>query len=246
MPKRKPAGRHRPVVWVMGASEGIGRELASQFASMDSEVCLSARSGRGLRSAVREIIGKGGRAYDFPCDIRDSAAVMNTAHRICKEVGEIDVLINNAGVTVFKPFLETSLEEFSQIIDTNLRGQIVCMKAVLPSMVRRRSGWIINVVSNAAIKVFEGSSAYTSTKAGMLGLTRVLREEMRKHHVKVVSIIPGATKTGMWSTADRARHGKLMMSATSVAKAIVNVYQMPEDTVIDEIVMRPMTGDIGS
>lgn len=242
--RRDPVRFHRPVVWVVGASRGIGREIARQFASIGCQTCLSARSAAGLRSAVREITGSGGRAQAYPCDIGRLGSVVSIARRIGREHGDIEVLINCAGFTVFKPFLKTSMREFDTIIGTNLRGQIGCIKAVLPSMVRRREGWIFNVLSNAAIKTFEGSAAYTATKAGMLGLGRVLREELRSFGVKVVNVLPGATETMMWSAAQRKKHSYRMMRAKSVAEAVLSVYRMPDDLVVDEMVMRPVLGDI--
>src|ERR1051325_386550 len=198
-PRREGIVFHRPVVWIAGASRGIGREIAKQFASIGCVVCLSSRNKRDLRSAVREITDSGGRAQSYPCDISRDAAVRLAAGRIRRDHGEIEVLVVCAGITVFKSFLDTSLKEFDAIIATNLRGQIACIKAVLPSMSRRREGWIFNILSNAAIKTFEGSAAYTATKAGMLGLGRVLREELRPRRVKVVNVLPGATETKMWS-----------------------------------------------
>ena len=154
------------------------------------------------------------------------------------------MLVNNAGVTVFKDFLHTSLKSFDTIVATNLRGPILCIKQVLPKMVRRRSGWIINVLSNAAVRIFEDSAAYTASKAGLLGFSRVLREETRKSNIKIINVMPGATETGMWSPADRKNYRHRMMKAKSVAETIVTVYQMPPDVVADEMILRPVEGDI--
>jgi short-subunit dehydrogenase len=243
--RRDPLRFHRPVVWVVGASRGIGREIAKQFASIGCEVCLSARDARGLRSAVREIADLGGRASAYPCDVGRPARVISTARRIRRDHGEIEVLVNCAGITVFKSFLKTSLTEFNAIIDTNLRGMIACLKAVLPAMVKRRNGWIFNILSNAAVKTFEGSAAYTATKAGMLGLGRVLREEMRPSHVKIVNVLPGATETTMWSPSQLRKFSHRMMRAKSVAEAVLSVYRMPDDLVVDELIVRPIMGDLG-
>ena len=235
----------RPVVWVVGASRGIGREIAKQFAWIGCEVCLSGRNARDLVSATKEIAMLGGRADSIPCDITSQQSILRTIQTIRRRVGEIDVLVNAAGITVFKTFLATTPDEFKRIVATNLYGQILCLKAVLPSMVKRKRGWIFNILSNAAVKTFEGSSAYTATKAGMRGLGKVLREEMRQFNVKVINVIPGATETQMWSAADRKTYGRRMMRPKSVAEAVLSVYQMPDDVVVDEIVLRPMRGDIG-
>jgi len=232
------------VVWVVGATRGLGREIAKQFAEIGCAVCLSGRNSRQLRSAAHEIARRGGTAHAFPLDIRNPRAVPSTARKISKLVGEVDVLVTNAGVTVFKSFVETSLAEFNDLISTNLVGHINCIKSVLPAMIRRKHGWIINIISNAAVKTFEESAAYTATKAGMLGVGRVLREEMREHGVKVVNVIPGAIDTTIWSPRVRERYGERMMQAKSVAEAVVAAYTMPGDVVVDEIVLRPLLGDL--
>lgn len=238
------AGTNRPVVWVVGASRGIGRAIARQFALIGCDVCLTARNRTQLGSAVKEIRSLGGHANAWPCDITDARLVFSTERSIRRAVGSVDVLVNNAGVTVFKNFQKTSLKEFEAILDTNLLGQIVCVKAVLPSMIAGRRGWIFNVGSNAAVKTFVGSSAYTAAKAGFLGFSKVLREELKGYNIRVVSVLPGPTETEMWSREDRKRFRHRMMSPKSVAEAIVALYQMPPDVVTDEIILRPIQGDI--
>jgi short-subunit dehydrogenase len=242
--RTQPAQIDRPVVWVMGASRGIGAEIALQFASVGCMVCCSSRSREHLQVLKKRITWSGGDAEIFPCDITRRDSINKTSSLIYRRYRKIDVLINNAGITVFKDFLHTTVEQFDDIINTNLRGPILCTKSVLPDMVKRRSGWIINVLSNAALKAFEGSAVYTATKAGLLGFSRVLREETRKSNIKVISIIPGATETGMWSLKDRKRYRHRMMNAKSVAEAILSIYLMPPDVVADEILLRPMFGDI--
>ena len=245
MPRRKPLPEiHRPVVWVTGASRGIGREIAKVFGTIGCRVCVSSRDSKSLALVVRTITNDGGFAEAVRCDISSPRSIVAAATRIREQVGEVDVLVNNAGVTVFKDFLSTTADEFDRIIDTNLRGQIACIKAVLPSMVRRKKGWIINILSNAAVKTFEGSAAYTATKAGMLGLARVLREELRPHKIKVVNVIPGATETPMWSAASRRKFSARMMDPKSVGEAVLAAYQMPDDVVVDELIIRPIQGDI--
>jgi short-subunit dehydrogenase len=234
----------RPVVWVVGASRGIGSEIARAFASIGCEVCLSSRSTVPLRTLAKAIDHHGGKAYVYPLDASKPASILQTANTLEKQFGRIDVLVNNAGVTVFKSFQNTSRQQLIGIIQTDLIGPAVCMKAVLPGMMRRRSGWIFNNVSLAAIRTFERSAAYTGAKAGLYRLGQVVREETRDHNIRVVNIVPGATDTTMWSAAMRKKYGSRMMSPKSVAEAILAVYQLPKDVVVEEIIMRPMMGDV--
>jgi len=235
---------HRPVVWVTGASKGIGRAIARAFASIGCHVCVSGRSPSLLKSVVREITTDGGIATAIECDISRPASIITAGKRIRDRVGEVDVVVNNAGVTVFKKFLATTMDEFDTIIATNLRGHIACIKTVLPSMIRRRNGWIINILSTASVYTFEGSAAYTATKAGLLALSKVLREEVRRSNVRVVNVLPGPTNTEMWSKESRRKFSSRMMSAKSVAEAVLAAYQMPDDVVVEEMLIRPIQGDI--
>ena len=245
MPKRSSLPEFTPpVVWIVGASRGIGSELARAFASIGCRTCLTSRDRRRLSALAREITARGGSAMVAPADITVPGQVRSCARQIRRAWGDVDVLINNAGITVFKTLLETSPSEVEAIIGTNLLGQVACIKSVLPSMVARRRGWICNILSNAAIKTFEGSAVYTAAKQGMLGLGRVLREELKTYGVKVVNVIPGATLTGMWSPAMRRRYGSRMLRAKDVAETVLALYRLPADVVVDEIVIRPMKGDL--
>ncbi len=235
----------RPVVWVVGASRGIGREIAREFAAAGCEVCLSSRNSGELLAASREIARLGGRASSFPCDLLKIPSVRRAAAAIVRKFDHVDVLVNNGGITVFKSFAGTSMRELDAIVHTNLIGPAACIKAVLPHMMRRRSGCIINVLSTAAVKIFTGSSAYTASKAGLYGLSNVLREELRPRNIRVLNVLPGATATDMWGSASRRRHGSRMMRPRSVAEAVVAAYELPPDVVAEEILMRPIGGDIG-
>ena len=235
---------YRPVVWITGASSGIGRETAKQFAMLGCKVCVSARRKKELALLVKEISSTGGHAYEFPLDITVSKDVKAIFSKIKKKFGKIDVLINNAGISSFNSIVGTPMNDIENILKTNLLANIDCTKAVLPSMVKQKSGWIFNIISMVAMKTYEGSGAYTASKAGMLGFGKVLREETRNYNIKVVNVIPGATDTEIWSSKIREKHADRMMKAKSVAEAILSVYQMPDDVVVDEFVVRPITGDL--
>jgi short-subunit dehydrogenase len=207
-------------------------------------VVATSRSRRELDGLVREIALKGGRATAFVCDVSSPRSVASTARRVLRRFGRVDVLVNNAGVTYFKSLRETSQSEFDEVIAANLRGTFLCTKAVIDSMVRRRSGHIINIISVAALKSFSDSGAYSASKAGVLALTNVLREEVRRFNIKVTAVIPGATATDMWAKSTRDKRGHRMTSAEDVARIIVAVFQAPKRAHIEEIVVRPQLGDI--
>lgn len=234
----------RPVVWVTGASRGIGREIARQFASTGCAVAISGRSQSQLRSVEKEITSLGGRAKKYPCDVTDQRSVDSTAARIIRDLGAIDILINNAGITSFLSFQKTTIPHFDRVLSAGLRGPALVIKSVYPFMMKRKSGWIVNILSTAALRTFANSSAYSAAKAGLRALGDTLREESRIYNIRVTNVYPGPTNTEMWSAKDRRKYGSRMMSANSVAEAILGLYQMPPDVVVEEIVLRPIQGDI--
>src|SRR5713101_4355991 len=234
---------HRPVVWVTGASRGIGREIAKQFSSIGCILALSSRSRSELLSLENEIRSLGGQAKVYVCDMTDRHSVRSSVAAIVHDFGPVDVLVNNAGVTLFKSFHRTSIQEFDQVVSADLRGPVLAIQAVYPMMVKRKGGWIMNIISTAALKPFTDSSAYSAAKAGLRALANVLREESRMHNIRVINIYPGPTKTEMWSSKDRKKYGFRMMSAKSVGEAVLALYQMPPDVVVEDIVLRPLQGD---
>jgi short-subunit dehydrogenase len=153
-------------------------------------------------------------------------------------------LINNAGQTSFKSAEDDSIKDIDDVIGTNLLGSIYTIKAVLPQMKKNGSGTIINVLSFATEKTFTNSSVYTASKMGLLGYAKVLREEVRKYNIRIINIIPGATETPIWSREKREENRERMMNPESIARLMVSVFLQTDNLVTEEIVIRPMQGDI--
>jgi NAD(P)-dependent dehydrogenase (short-subunit alcohol dehydrogenase family) len=233
-----------PVVWVTGASRGIGAAVARAFAADGARVALSGRTVVALRRNTREIEQAGWTAVSVECDVTSEASVRRAFDLILKKFGRIDVLVNNAGVTYFKPFEQTTVKEFDHVIATNLRGTFLCAKSVLPAMVKRGHGYIINIISVTATTAFENSSAYAAAKAGMLGMSRSLRAEVRKKGVRVIDILPGAVETEMWSSEARKKYHEKMMQPKDVADVVVSLFRQPQRIVTEEILIRPLEGDL--
>ena len=180
----------KKIVWITGTTEGIGKELARKFAEKHIVVC-SARRKAKLEQEVQAIIKSGGEAIAMVCDISSEKDVRKTVSSIVKKYGKIDCLINNAGVTAFKLFTESTVKDYDYIMDVNLKGAFLCMKSVLPGMIKQKSGHIINILSVAAITTFEYSSLYAASKAGLKAMSEGIRKEVRKDGIKVTNIMPG-------------------------------------------------------
>jgi 3-oxoacyl-[acyl-carrier protein] reductase len=239
------AGTNVPVVWVTGATRGIGLAVAAAFAVIGARVALSGRERIQLARNAEEVKKKGGEAVSFVCDVRSEKSVARAHAKIRDRLGVVDVLVNNAGVSYFTPFAGTTIEQFDHVIDTNLRGVFLCTQEVLPSMLEQSRGHIFNIVSVAATTTFLNSSVYAASKAGLLAMSRGLRAEVRKKGIRVIDVLPGAVETEMWSDGARNKFGEKMMRSDDVGSVLVSLYRQPKGLTTDEIVLRPIEGDLG-
>ena len=229
---------------ISGAGTGIGRALATTFALGGYEVVALGRTGKNLRSVQKEIERNGGSCLVMACDVRRDRDVRNVTRRLSARGVVPDILVNNAGVTRFKSFRETSVKEFDDILDTNLRGQFLLTKASLPGMIRRRRGVVVNVLSMAAKTVYTGSSVYSASKAAGAALMNVVREEVRDKGIHVVNVYPGAVETPMWSQVHRRRFARRMMQPEEIAGLIFEAATAGPRTMVEELVIRPLQGDL--
>jgi len=233
--------KSKPGIWITGASSGIGKAAAKEFASVGCNIFASSRRVNELEKLKKEI---GSSQVDiYPCNVASQTNVNQTFKKITAEF-PINCLVNNAGITSFKSAEENSIKEINDIINSNLLGSIYTIKAVLPFMKKNGGGTIINVLSFAVKKTFINSSAYTASKMGLEGYTNVLREEVRNYNIRVLNIIPGATETPMWGRDVREKEGSRMMNTESIARIMVSAFLHKDNVVTEEIVVRPISGDI--
>jgi len=230
-------------IWVTGASSGIGKTIAFEFAKIGCNVFVSARRTNELERLQSEAGKQGENIHIFPCNVASSSNVDQTYKKIIKDF-EIHCLVNNAGITSFKHASDNSVNEINDIINTNLLGAIYSIKSVLPNFIQNESGTIFNILSVVVKKTFTRSSVYAASKMGLLGYSNSLREEVRKHNIRIINIIPGATETSMWTQEIRKEKGARMMHPESVARTIVSAYLQKDNLVTEEIVLRPVTGDL--
>ncbi|MBN1465462.1 SDR family oxidoreductase [candidate division KSB1 bacterium] len=229
------------IVWITGSGRGIGAATACALAARGARVVVSARRDDDIARVAAEINADGDSALAIQCDVQKNSDILQLVKQTQEVWGSIDILINNAGVATFKKILDTSEEEWDAMLNTNLKSAFLCTKAVLPDMIRRRSGKIINVVSVAGKQAYVNCGGYCASKFGLRGFTDVLRMEHRHHGIQVTSIIAGATSTDIWG--DAADHS-LMMTPEHVAQAIVSICEAGDSTHIEEIVLRPQGGDL--
>jgi NAD(P)-dependent dehydrogenase (short-subunit alcohol dehydrogenase family) len=230
------------VAVVTGAGRGIGRAVATTLARAGAAVALAARSAAELESVAREVRAAGGRALVVATDVRQEAAVETLARQTLAEWGQVDVLVNAAGLATFAPVTDSKLDDWDQILAVNLRGAVLCCRAVLPAMIARRRGTIINVGSVVTSRTLTGSAAYTASKYGLLGFSRVLAEEMRAHGVRVGVLSAGATDTPLWDAMPGAPARERMLRADQVAEAALLMASLGPNATLEELTLLPAGG----
>lgn len=227
------------IAWVTGGSSGIGEAIARELVGSGYRVAISGRSEAKLQSAASSM-----GALAIVCDVRDEASVAKAHQSIVEALGPVSLLVNNAGITLFERFGDITVEQFDDVISTNLTGLFYCTRTVLPDMYTARRGVIVQMLSVASTKAFAEGAAYGASKFGALGFTNSLREEARKHNVKVIALMPGATETEAWDTASREEFHERMMQPVDIAQTLTHILSQPDRMMTEEIVLRPILGDL--
>lgn len=231
------------IVWITGASSGIGKALTTEFSMNNILVAASARSKEALKRLKKELSNSKKDLEIFPLDITNYDQVREAADKISADY-KIDCLINNAGATTFKLATDNTIEEIKEVIDTNLYGSIYAIKSVLPKMIEQKQGTIINIISVAAETLLTKSSVYAASKAGLQAYTKVLREELRESNIRIINVLPGATRTPIWPNHILEKYSERMMSPAELAKLIYHIYSIKSNLVAEEVVIRPIKGDL--
>ena len=243
-PPTSHAAKTPPVVLITGASQGLGAAIAQVFASQlpGVRLALVARNAENLAAIALACTASGATVATFPCDVTDETAVAALAAEVGQRFGTVDVLINNAGVFVAAPFVETKVADFDRIVAANLRSAFLVTQAFVPAMIAKKHGDVFFMSSIAGLGAYPNSTAYCAAKFGVTGLAQVLRAETRDHGVRVCCVHPGATWSPSWSGSGVAE--ERIMPAADVAQAFFDVYKLGRRTVVEEIILRPQLGDL--
>ena len=182
---------------VTGASQGIGKIIAFELAKSGAHVACISRNKKAIESIVEEITINGGQASSFPCDISDSDTLSEIITEIIKENSRIDILVNNAGITKDSLLIRMSIEQWDDVINTNLKGAFHCTKAVVRYMMKNKFGRIINITSIVGLTGNAGQANYAASKAGLIGMTKSIAKEVASRGITANCIAPGWIETSM-------------------------------------------------
>jgi NADP-dependent 3-hydroxy acid dehydrogenase YdfG len=229
---------------ITGASSGIGKATALAFAKAGIDIALVGRSQNNLEFVSKAAHEFGVEAKAFCVDLAEVAEVKAKIQAIAHEFGNIDILINNAGIGYTENLSDTPLEDWQQVINVNLTGVFQCMMGILPGMRQQGQGTIINIASVAAKQAFAGWGAYCVSKAGLLSLSQTLAQEERANGIRVMAICPGSVNTEIWDTPtvkanfDRSQ----MLTPEIVAQTILHTVLLPQQAVIEELTIMSNAG----
>jgi 3-oxoacyl-[acyl-carrier protein] reductase len=224
------------VAVVTGSGRGIGRAIAIELGRLGAQVILAARSRNELEETAR-MIGK--NASVVPTDVRKKDDLQRLFEQTTTALGPVDVLVNAAGLGIFGPVIDFTDEGFEILIQTNLRGIFFASRFVLPSMIERKQGHIINIASIAGKVGSANRAVYCASKFGVVGFTDSLAEEVRQHGVRVSVICPGSTDTRFSPSETSGKSRERMLRPEDIAHAVGMIVRQEPNSFISEIIMRP-------
>jgi 3-oxoacyl-[acyl-carrier protein] reductase len=225
------------VAVITGASSGIGAALAERLAGMSVRLGLGCR-----RSRESPIPG----AYETTCDVRDFLQVSRLVDTTAERFGRLDILVANAGVGSYHPFLETPMNDIDEMIDTNVRGTVYLLRAGLPHLLAAGGGDVVVIASEAGRRGLPGEAVYSASKFAQVGLTRALDNELREHNIRCSVVCPGGVATNFAMGDGRGRTPESvaaagMMAAVDIAEIVLFTLSRPRHMRLMETVLRPMS-----
>jgi short-subunit dehydrogenase len=219
-----------------GASRGIGLYLAEALAKKGVNLALAARSAEDLALAEKRLSGFGIKTITVPTDVNDRSALENLVSRTEAELGPVDLLVNNAGIEKYTPFDRYDVDLLEAIVKTNLIAPEILTRLVLPGMVSRKKGHVVNIASVAGKTAVPFNAVYSSSKHGLVGFSWSVREEMKPHNVGVSVVCPGYTEdAGMyadWSQGTKPPRVASTVSPTKVANKTIEAIEKNKAEVI--------------
>lgn len=232
------------LIVVSGGTKGIGRAIIERFMANGFDAVTCSRNENELKTLKQhcEAEFSASTLHVFKADLSVKSEVMAFADYINKLGQEVDVLVNNTGVFIPGEVHQEEDGALEKMIETNLYSAYHLTRALLPEMKSRQYGHIFNMCSIASIIAYANGGSYSISKFAMYGMSKVLREELKPHGIRVTAILPGATYTASWEGVDVPE--ERLMKSEDVAEAVYSANRMSVSSVVEEIVIRPQLGDL--
>jgi len=234
---KKNAPLSQEIAIVTGASRGIGLAIARRLGRLGARLALCSRTAPAVKQAADALRSEGIEALGLPADVSNAKSVRQFVSRVHKDLGDVSVLVNNAGVGIFHPFHEIEEADWDRVLDTNLKGAFLMSREVAPQLIRRKRGHIIHIGSLAGKNTFAGAAAYCASKWGLRGLAGCMAEDLRGHGIRVSVIFPGSVHTEFSPHAgkDPAR----MLQPDDIAHVVEMLVLQAPQSFVSEVDLRP-------
>jgi NAD(P)-dependent dehydrogenase (short-subunit alcohol dehydrogenase family) len=229
-------------VLVTGGSRGIGKAIVLKFAEMGYNVAACGRDENKLTELTNDVAAFNVSSYFRHCDVRKKEDINAFFNGCIEKFGKLDILVNNAGVFYPGKIQDESDEVFEKTMETNLNATYHFSKLAIPYLIKSDKGHLFNICSTASITPYKNGGSYCISKYAQYGLTKVLREELKPDGVRVTAVLPGATRTDSWEGTELP--DSRFLKVESIAATIAQNYALPNEAVVEEILIRPMLGDI--
>lgn len=239
----------KKIIFITGATSGIGKACAIAFAKNGYRLIINGRRENLLEALKKELEVKyEAEVLSLPFDVRDKENVFDAIHNLPTEWSKIDVLINNAGLALGKEYFEEAhLHDWETMVETNISGLLYVSKAVLPLMVKNKTGHIINIGSIAGDQVYEKGNIYCATKSAVQAISEGMRIDLLRHHIKVTNVKPGAVETefskvrfkGDEDKASATYDGFRPLTGDDVADVILYCASLPAHVCINDLTVTP-------
>ncbi len=232
------------LIVVTGGTKGIGRAIIEIFAESEFDIVTCSRNEQELQRLKLEIESKYKQTslMGFQADLSIKIQTKDFVNRVLSLERAIDVLVNNAGAFIPGQVISEDEGVLEKMIETNLYSAYHVTRGLLPKITKHSGSHIFNMCSTASFVPYTNGGSYCIAKFGMLGMTKVVREELKEEGIRVTAIMPGATLTASWEGTDLPE--ERFMKPEDVAKMVFNAYDLSDRTVVEEIILRPQPGDL--